>query len=227
MFNIDLVANSNKLTNSSAIGKFILSMAMLLLCVIVDNIYINIGITIIVPILLINFAKIKGRFYYNLLKIPMIFIALSVVALLLTDVSSVDPDSIILKINLFDFSIGVTYVTLSLTLKVIIRSMGSISAVYFLILTTPTNQMIEIFKILKFPKEFIELYMLCYRFIFLLLDEINVIAMAQELRFGYKNIKLSYNSFSMLVAVVFRRTYDRYLSMQTSLDIKSYDGTFY
>lgn len=227
MLSIDLVANTNKLTKYNAMGKFIFSMAMLLVSIILENTIFNIAISIIFLIIIVLVGKISLKYYIKLLMIPVTFILISVIAILLTEVSNTNLSDIILSVGLFKFQIGVTNYTLELAKSIIFRSLGSISCVYFLVLSTPSNQIVNIFKKLRLPIEFIELYMLCYRFIFLLLDEIRIITTAQELRFGYSSIKIAYRSFSTLVGIVFIRTYDRYLSMQTSLELKLYDGDFY
>lgn len=227
MLSIDLIANTNRLTKYNAMGKFILSMAMLFISIIFENTVLNIIISISFLLIIVIVGKISLKYYLKLLTIPLAFIIMSVVAILLTEVSNSLASDIMISTNVFGYQIGITNYTFELTKSIIFRSLGSISCVYFLVLSTPSNQMIDIFKRLKFPIEFIELYMLCYRFIFLLLDEIRIITTAQEMRFGYLNIRIAYRSFSTLVGIVFIRTYDRYLSMQTSLELKLYDGDFY
>lgn len=227
MLSIDLVANSNELTKYNAMGKFILSMAMLALCIVVDNPRLNLIISAICLLIIVFIGRISIKYYSRLLIIPSTFIILGVLTILLTEVSKVETSSIVFALNILKYKIGVTDFTLNLSSGIICRSMGSISSIYLLMLSTPTNQIIGVFKKLRLPIEFIELYMLCYRFIFLLLDEIKLIIMAQELRFGYINLKTSYRSFSNLVAIVFLRTYDRYESMLLSLELKLYEGDFY
>ena len=227
MLSIDLVANTNELTKYNAMGKFILSMAMLALCIVLDNPVLNLAISILCLLIIVFIGRISIKYYSKLLIIPSTFIILGLLTILLTEVSNVDRSSIIFAFNILKYKIGVTEFTLKLSSAIIFRSMGSISSIYLLMLSTPANQIIDVFKKLRLPIEFIELYMLCYRFIFLLLDEIKVIMMAQELRFGYTNLKTSYRSFSNLVAIVFIRTYERYKSMEISLELKLYEGDFY
>lgn len=227
MLSIDLVANTNRLTKYDAMGKFILSMAMLLASIILENTIFNICLSIVFLLIIVFIAKISLKYYLKLLMIPITFILLSVIAILLTEVSRSLASDILFSVSIYKYQIGVTIYTFEMARSIVFRSIGSISCVYFLVLSTPSNQIIKVFKKLKFPIEFIELYMLCYRFIFILLDEIRIITTAQELRFGYSNLKIAYRSFSTLVGIVFIRTYDRYLSMQVCLELKLYDGDFY
>ena len=77
------------------------------------------------------------------------------------------------------------------------------------------------------PRLLTEQILLTWRFIFILLDEAMAIHRAQTLRFGYRNVHLSYRSLSMLVGLLFTRVLIRYQQMSTSLDIKLYQGDFH
>ena len=82
------------------------------------------------------------------------------------------------------------------------RSFSSICVVYALICSTPISD----FEKLKFPKIFRELFLLIYKFIFVLFDVKDKLLNAQNSRLGYVNYKNSLKSFSMLVAAIFRKT---------------------
>ena len=94
-------------------------------------------------------------------------------------------------------------------------------------LTTPFNQLIFVFKKLHLPDVILEISMLMYRFIFIFMEEVADIRKSQELRFGYINLKNGYNSFGLLVNMLFKRMMIRYDEMSIALDMKLYDGTFH
>ncbi|MVO73072.1 cobalt ECF transporter T component CbiQ, partial [Paeniclostridium sordellii] len=73
----------------------------------------------------------------------------------------------------------------------------------------------------------IELMILTYRFIFIFLEEIKDIYKSQQLKFGYINLKNSYNSTALLIKVLFFRMMKKYEDMSITLDIKLYDGKFH
>ncbi|MGO1818865.1 MAG: CbiQ family ECF transporter T component, partial [Senegalia sp. (in: firmicutes)] len=95
------------------------------------------------------------------------------------------------------------------------------------ILTTPFNNLIKLLLKYKVPMLLIELTMLTYRFIFILLEEISLIYRAQDLKFGYSNIKNSFNSLGLLLRVLIVRMIKRYEEMIISLESKNYDSQFY
>ena len=86
------------------------------------------------------------------------------------------------------------------------RSFSSICVVYALICSTPISDFDYVFEKLKFPKIFRELFLLIYKFIFVLFDVKDKLLNAQNSRLGYINYKNSLKSFSMLVAAIFRKT---------------------
>ncbi|MGL4914480.1 MAG: CbiQ family ECF transporter T component, partial [Romboutsia sp.] len=71
------------------------------------------------------------------------------------------------------------------------------------------------------------LSILVYRFIFIFLEEVSDIRKSQQLRFGYINLKTSYNSCGILGNMLFKRMMKRYEDMCISLDMKLYDGKFH
>lgn len=86
------------------------------------------------------------------------------------------------------------------------RSFSSICVVYALICSTPISDFDYVFEKLKFPKIFRELFLLIYKFIFVLFDVKDKLLNAQNSRLGYINYKNSLKSFSMLVVAIFRKT---------------------
>ncbi|MCU9816045.1 hypothetical protein LEQ07_14150 [Paraclostridium sp. AKS73] len=123
--------------------------------------------------------------------------------------------------------IGTTKFAVKSSVNILLRAMSCIISIYFLILTTPFNQLIIVLKKLHIPHTLIELMILIYRFIFIFIEEAEEIYKSQQLKFGYTNLKTSYNSMSLLIKTLFFRMMRRYEDMSTSLDIKLYDGKFH
>lgn len=116
---------------------------------------------------------------------------------------SQDQSVFIWSVNLKVFYVGVTELGLNNALILFLRAMSALGCLYFLTLTTPMDQQLYIMRKLHLPAYFLDLYALTYRFIFILLDESIEIYRAQELRFGYNNLKNSYSSLSILIRVLF------------------------
>jgi cobalt/nickel transport system permease protein len=65
---------------------------------------------------------------------------------------------------------------------------------------------------------------LIYRFIFIMLETINMIYISQNCRLGYSNLKTSYNSLGKLIGSLFLSSYKRSQDMYTALESRCYDG---
>lgn len=81
-------------------------------------------------------------------------------------------------------------------------------------------------KKLKIPNLFIELMILIYRSIFIFLEEMHNIDLAQRLKFGYENKANSLRSISLLVSNLFRKIIEKHQEMNLALECKLYDGEF-
>ena len=89
----------------------------------------------------------------------------------------------------------------------LLRSFSAIAVVYFLICSTPVIDLDYIFAKLKFPKIFREMFLLIYRYIFLLSDNKEKLQNAQEVRLGYSTFRNGMKSFPMLVVAILKKTY--------------------
>ena len=89
----------------------------------------------------------------------------------------------------------------------LLRSFSSITVIYFLICSTPVIDLDYIFEKMKFPKIFREMFLLIYRYIFLLFDNKEKLQNAQEVRLGYSSFKNGMKSFPMLVVAILKKTY--------------------
>ena len=120
--------------------------------------------------------------------------------------------------TIFDFSLSIKSKGIELALLLFSRTLGGMSALFFIALTTP---MIEIFSILKsfgLPELLMELSMLIYRYIFLLLDEATMIHNAQTMRMGNSALRSSLKSFSMLSSVLFLRAWEQGERLMIAMD---------
>lgn len=225
MLIIDKIAYNNRLSHTNPYLKFGLGFAFLILAVLWNNLWFLTAIIVGMNTLLILVAKINKKQYIRLLSIPSVFILLSLGATLFY--FSKEKNEFIFCINIIGYYLGYSKITLIRAADILVRCLAAISCIYFITLTTGFNQMILVFKKLHIPKEIIEIIMLTYRFIFIFLEETAEIYIAQEMRFGYVNLKTAYRSLGILVSTLFTRIMIRYQDMSIALDTKLYDGEFY
>lgn len=220
---IDRYAYTNKLANSNPYIKFIIVVISLAITTITKNNYINLAIFFIMGSLTTLVAGIPLRKYIRILFLPMSFLLIS----LLTILISFGPvDIYMLSFKVFGTYVGITSSSLNGSLLLTTRVLGSISATFFLGLTTPLNNIIHVFRKIGLPKTIIELIVLIYRSIFIFLEEVEEIRMGQEIKFGYSSFNKSLKSTSLLLRSLFLRVMLRYKDMVIALECKLYDGEF-
>ena len=223
MLIIDRYAYTNKLTNSNPYIKFALVAIALSLTTITRNNWINLAIFILMSFLTTWVAGIPLGKYIRILTIPMSFLLLSIVTIL---ISFSTVDAYISSIKIFNIYIGITKSSVDQSLLLTTRVLGSISATFFLGLTTPLNNIILVFKKIRLPDTIIELIVLIYRFIFIFLEEVSEIRIGQEIKFGYSSFSKSLKSTSLLIRSLFLKVMLRYKEMVITLECKLYDGEF-
>ena len=225
MLLIDKYAYTNKLTDKNPYIKAIFSILFLILSLTIENRIFQISIITIMSITIISTSKMGISEYLKLLSIPLIFMIMSILAIIIS-ISTEKTDM------LTYFTVGSTYIGISKfglmnALRILSRSIACLTCVYFLMLTTPFNQLIKVFKKLHISDNVIEIAMLIYRFIFIFLEEVQEIYKSQEMKLGYMGMRNSYNSLGLLLNMLYKRMMKRYEDMSIALDMKLFDGKFH
>lgn len=222
---IDDYAYNNKLSKANPNVKFSIGMLLLILSLINPYNIISVAIIFIMSMVIVGVAKIQLKDYIRFIKIPLIFLVISILMILF----SVDKskESLLYSIRIGSIYIGMSNETIDTASHLFFRSLSCLTCIYFVMLTTPFDQLIFILKKMRLPDIFLEISMLMYRFIFIFLEEVSDIRKSQELKFGYISLKNAYQSFGLLVNMLFKRMMIRYDEMSIALDMKLYDGTFH
>ena len=222
---IDDYAYKNKLYKVNPNKKFIIGMLLLILSLINPFNYISLLIIALMSFVIVVIAKIELKDYLHFIKIPLTFLIISIIMILLN--FSHNKEIFLYSIKIGNLYVGVTNESLNSAIHLFFRELSCLTCIYFIMLTTPFYQLIFVFKKLHLPDVVLEISMLMYRFIFIFMEEVSDIRKSQELRFGYINLKNGYNSFGLLVSMLFKRMMIRYDEMSIALDMKLYDGTFH
>jgi cobalt/nickel transport system permease protein len=225
MLEIDKCAYTNSLKDANPIVKLGVTIIALAISICTKSISIYLLTMLLVSILIVLLAKVDIRLYIKCLKIPIYFLVIGTILNLVN--ISFENQGFLFNVKVFSLYIGTTRFSIENSIYILLRAMSSVISIYFLILTTPFNQLIIILKKLHIPDTLVELMVLTYRFIFIFLEEIKDIYKSQQLKFGYINLKNSYNSTALLIKVLFFRMMKKYEDMSITLDIKLYDGKFH
>ena len=165
-------------------------------------------------------AKIPGRFYSQLLLLPLSF------ALLSTSVVAFmhGTGQTLFAVNIFGLSLSMREDGANLALLLMARTFGGMCSLFFIALTTPMIEIFAVLKSLHIPESVIELSMMIYRYIFVFLDQAAMIHSAQVMRLGDAGVKNSLHSFAMLSSVLFLRSWEQGERLMVTMDARCYDG---
>ncbi len=216
---LDDYAYKNALRIVSPKLKLLLGFISILICAFSTSPIAPLAIAASMSAIIVGAAKIPLRLYLKILLIPLSFVLFSAVAILFLQGAGT-----LFSFRIAGISFGASRESANLALLLLSRTLGGMSALFFIALTTP---MIEVFSILKsigIPLILIELSMLIYRYIFVLLDQAMTISNAQATRLGNSSLKNSLKSFSMLASVLFLRAWEQGERMIIAMDSRCYDG---
>ncbi|WP_245526710.1 cobalt ECF transporter T component CbiQ [Acetohalobium arabaticum] len=222
MLDIDQYAYSNQLRQVHPVEKALFTFMTMLVCLVANSIITSLAVITLMVGVVIFKAEIPLQFLIKLLLLPISFLFLATVTVVITITNS--GGDFLFYFNLFGWKIGVGAGSLIKALNLFLKSLGTVSCLYFLALTTPMVELLSILKRLKIPKIFIELMILIYRFIFVLLETANLIRVSQVSRLGYSSFKNSFYSLSKLVSNLFVRSYYRAKGLLTTLLARGYEG---
>lgn len=157
-------------------------------------------------------CRVPVRDYLELLAVPLVFVALGCAA-------------IAVQINLEDgLHLYLSRESVMEAVNVALRTLGAVSILYVLVLSTPVHEIAAVLRRLHVPKIMTELMVLIYRYIFLLVDAQHTMRLAAESRLGYCDFKTSCRTFghsmSSLLLVSMRKA-SRYYDAMLS---RGYDG---
>lgn len=222
MISIDKLAYISGLKNVNPIEKFIFSLITMIICIALNNLLDSIIILLLMSSLIIFKGKIPLKIYSKLIMLPLVFLIIGVITIAINVVEN--SSNLVFSFYIFNIKFGCTYESIYSAIKVFFKSLGAVSCLYFLTLTTPIFEVLSVLGNLKVPKLFVELMGLIYRFIFVLLDTANMIYISQNSRLGYSRLKISFNSLGQLVTSLFISAYKRSQDIYTAMESRCYDG---
>lgn len=222
MFDIDSFAYRNKLTNVHPVEKIIFALTTLMICLLSKNPAIYLIVIALMAYLTVFKAHVPGKFYFKLLLIPSSFLLLGILSIAIIDITP--HATSLIKVKIFNQFYGITLTSLFYSLKVFLKSLSSVSCLYFISLTTPIIDVVSVLRRIKVPEIFLELMTLIYRLILILFEVIGNIYTSQSSRLGYTSLKNKYRSLGYLVSSLFTLSYKKTGYLFTALEARGYTG---
>lgn len=104
------------------------------------------------------------------------------------------------------------------------RSLGALTALLFLVLTTPMIDLIALLRRLKTPEVLLEIMVLCYRMLFVFSAAVRDTLTAQSARLGYATPRLAMRSLGELAANLTVQVWQRAHALHVAAQARNNDG---
>ena len=219
---MDSYAYRSQLKNQDAVQKIFFAGFMMAICFWARLLVISLLIFILMSSFTVGKGKIPLRIYIKAMMIPSGFFLMGAVSLFLDQAGA--RESLWLSVPLGSGYIGIVKGSSILVIRLLAQAISLVSCLYYLSFNTTTIDLLAGFRRLKVPPLIIELLGLIYRFIFIILAEVDVIFIAQRSRLGYASYVASFRSLGSLAATVFVRSYRRFDHLYTALESRGYEG---
>lgn len=218
---IDIYAYKSKLRNINPKFKVIFTLIILFICIAADNIYVSSIIIITMGLITICRGGLKLHEYISLLNIPIVFMILGSIAIAVG--ISFKPLGQY-NLNLFIFYLYASDESIMKTIKIIMKALGAVSALYMMTLSTNTSEIISVLRSLKVPKIIVELMNMIYRFIFILMDVQCKMKNSAQSRLGYVDFRRSCYSFGSMASNLLIVSLKKANAYYDAIESRCYDG---
>lgn len=222
MLLIDQYAYINQLKSVHPAEKMAFTFSLLLFSTIIRDELIALLIFAVMSMAIIRIAKVPWRFYVKLLLLPSFFLLTSLV----TIVFSFAKTGTVLPNYYAAWTVGkwtifITHASIDHAIQLACVVLGSISCLYFLILTTSAQSIFHVLRKLRVPALFIEMCELTYRFIFVFIQSAEQIYIAQQARLGYNTLSQGLRSVAFLVSSLFIDVLQRSKQLSNAMQSRS------
>ncbi|GAB6172889.1 cobalt ECF transporter T component CbiQ [Paradesulfitobacterium aromaticivorans] len=222
MINIDSYAYSNTLKTVHPAEKFMFAMVTLVVCLTSPALITPLIVLALMAGGIIIKAGIPGRVFVKLMLVPLSFLLLSIITIAFS--VSTSPTGFWLAHNVGGLTVGIRFPDLVTAGHLFLKSLGAVSCLYFLALTTPMTEIITLLGKMRVPVIITELMVLIYRFIFVFMEIATTIRRAQSSRLGYISMKSSFRSLSRLFSALFGKVFLKSHELFDTMSARGYTG---
>jgi cobalt/nickel transport system permease protein len=202
-----------------------LAFTTLLLCLLLDKPWVGLTAVVWMCLLAVCLAGLKWQVFGRVLLIEAGFLVMATLGVVLTLSLAPPGDLLPWALRIGPLWLSSSPAALYRGIGLVARALGAASAMNFLSLTTPLVDMLELSRRWHAPVILVDLTVIIYRFIFVLLDSLNTMVMAQDSRLGYTtSYRRAMNSAGLLGSRLFVETLQRSRRLQIALDSRGYEG---
>ncbi len=219
----DRYAYASRLRRMDPIAKILFSALVLGICLCCPGIVPGLVTLLLMGLLCVRWGGVPGRVFFRFLGIPLAFLLLGCLTIVIE--RHAPGTSVLLGIPVGGWVWGISSSGLYRGARIVSKSLGAISAMYFLALNTPMTDVTLGLRRLKVPTLMIELMDLIYRFIFVLWETAADIRTAQDSRLGYSSFRRGISSLGSLSSMVFLRAWNKADAIYSALESRGYTGS--
>lgn len=223
MITMDRLAYNSKIKDVSPAFKAGLSISALVYTLLVDNALFSIGIFALMALLCTMLSGLRMRRFLKMCAIPFGFLLIGTVTISV----GFSPAPVgFISLPFCGNYLVITQAGAILAVNVFLKSMASISCLYFLYVSTPIGCLLGLLDRMHTPKLLAELMMMIYRFIFILIGMAEQMALAQKARLGNITYGASFRSISVLASSVFVGAFQKSTKLYDAMESRGYNGDF-
>lgn len=218
---LDRYAYSNRIHRLHPAYKAGCSLLAMAACLGINRLFASLSILIFMLSLTVFWAGLPGRFVLKLSLAEGGFLLAGVLGVAISVSSVPNPDALAVGSLWFNLSAGSAWMAVDL----LARSLGCVAAMNFLALTTPMVDLMDLLRRMRVPSLLVELMGLMYRFIFVLLDSLDRMILAQKVRLGFRNWRSSLHNAAQIGANLFIEAFRRSQKLEIALQGRAWDGS--
>ncbi len=222
MIHIDQYAYANRLRAVHPGEKLAFAAITAGICLASPSLIGQLAILMTMAAATVAIVGIPWRFYLKLMLVPAAFLLAGIVTVAVSFSSQPDPG--LHGIDLWGFAVGIRDRDFVVASSLVARSLGTVSCLYFLSLSTPMVEIIGVLKRCRVPAVLVELMTIIYRFIFVLMETTRQIHTAQVSRLGYHSLSASYRDLGQLTSCLFHRSMLKSRMLFVTLSSRCYSG---
>jgi len=217
----DQLARRSRLQCVSPGLKFWTVLALICLCLCGRSVWCGTALTILAAVLITAVGGVHLHDYLHLLAVPLIFLLLSLLALLW----QFGPEAAgVMSFPAFGGFFSVTAAAQLRTELLAARVLGAVSCLYLLSLSTTVSQIIGVLRRARCPDIVAELMYLIYRYIFVLLEMHRTMKDAAGSRMGYRNWRTGLRTTGKIYANLLARSYRQASKNFDAMESRCYEG---
>ncbi|WP_017314556.1 cobalt ECF transporter T component CbiQ [Mastigocladopsis repens] len=224
---IDTLAYTNRLRWLPPEQKLLFAIALLIIAAF-SHPQVQVLIAVWMSIWTVIYAGIPAKTYLKLVYLATLFWLTSLPALVINgvDISQLHlvPNDSVSGLTFGSYYVYISHNGIEQGLTILTRAIASLSCLYFIMLTIPFSELLQILRRVGVPVLLTELLLLMYRFIFVLLNTTAELWTAQQSRGGYRTFTTGMKSLALLIGQLLKRTIENYRQVSLSLAARGFSG---